>query len=302
MAIAAMAIGDRRQWRHHLLSLVVEASAKRYNANNSGEAVARALTRLHQALAIGLLGLSSAAAAMPSDLMQLLESGDCPGCELERVDLVHGQLQGANLKEANLRDGNLSRADLRRADLRNANLEFTSLQGANLQGSDLRGARLYGTDLRGADLRGAKLDANQLASSHSEGAEGIPPTALDYASIHNEGVRLAKSGRHPDAEKQFSQAINKRPEAAISWLARGITRQEQGRNQEAAADLSYAAKLYKDAGADGLSKQLKEASEALKKGKPTVKGNGLGSKAIGGAWKLMQTMAPMALKLVAPMF
>ena len=166
----------------------------------------------------------------------------------------------------------------------------------------MRGARLFGTDLRGADLRGSKRDANQLASSHSEGSEGIPPTALDYASIHNEGVRLAKSGRHPDAEKQFSQAINKRPEAAISWLARGITRQEQGRNQEAAADLSYAAKLYKDAGADGLSKQLKEASEALKKGKPTVKGNGLGSKAIGGTWKLMQTMAPMALKLVAPMF
>ena len=297
-----MTIGDRRQWRHHLLSLVVEASAKRYNANNTGEAVARVRTCLYQSLAIGLLGLSSAAFAMPSDLMQLLESGDCPGCELERVDLVHGQLQGANLKGANLRDGNFSRADLRRADLRNANLEFTSLQGANLQGSDLRGARLYGTDLRGADLRGAKLDANQLASSHSEGAEGIPPTALDYASIHNEGVRLAKSGRHPDAEKQFSQAINKRPEAAISWLARGLTRQEQGRYQEAAADLGYAAKIYNETGAKDLAKELKKASEALTKGKPRVKGNGLGSKAISGAWKLMQTMAPMALKLVAPMF
>ena len=264
--------------------------------------MARALTRLHQSLAIGLLGLSSAALAMPSDLMQLLESGGCPGCELERVDLVHGQLQGADLQGANLRDGNLSRADLRHADLSNANLEFPSLQGANLQGSDLGGARLFGTDLRGADLRGAKLDANQLASSHSAGAEGIPPTALDYASIHNEGVRLAKSGRHPDAEKQFSQAINKRPEAAISWLARGLTRQEQGRNQEAAADLGYAAKLYKDGGADDIAKELTMASEALKKGKPTVKGNGLGSKAISGAWKLMQTMAPMALKLVSPMF
>ena len=93
--------------------------------------MAGAFTRLHQALAIGLLGLSSAAVAMPGDLMQLLESGDCPGCELERVDLVHGQLQGANLRGANLRDGNFSRADLRNADLRNANLEFTSLQGAN---------------------------------------------------------------------------------------------------------------------------------------------------------------------------
>ena len=264
--------------------------------------MARALNRIHQSLGIGLLGLSSAAAAMPSDLMQLLESGHCPGCELEQVDLVHGQLQGANLKKANLRDGNLSRADLRRADLRNANLEFTSLQGANLQGSDLRGARLFGTDLRGADLRGAKLDANQLASSHSEGAEGIPPTALDYASIHNEGVRLAKGGRHPDAEKRFNQAINKRPDAAISWLARGLTRQEQGRHKEAAADLAYAGKLYKEAGANDLAKELKGAAEALKKGRQTVKGNGLGSQAIGGAWKLMQTMAPMALKLVSPMF
>jgi len=264
--------------------------------------VASARKRLNQTLSIGLLALSSAAQAMPGDLMQLLETGDCPGCQLERVDLVHAQLQGSNLKNTNLRDGNLSRADLRRADLRNSNLEFTSLQGANLQGSDLRGARLFGTDLRGADLRGAMLDANQLASSHSEGAEGIPPTALDYASIHNEGVRLAKSGRHPDAEKQFSQAINKRPEAAISWLARGLTRQEQGRNQEAAADLGYAATLYKEAGAKDLAKELQSAAETLKKGKPTMKGNGLGSQAISGAWKLMQSMAPMALKLVAPMF
>ena len=264
--------------------------------------MARSFTAQLRSLTFAILGLGSAAMAMPNDMMQLLESGDCPGCQLERVDLVHGQLPGANLQGANLRDGNLSRADLRRANLRNSNLEFTSLQGANLQGSDLRGARLYGADLRGADLTGALLDAQQLSSSHSEGADGIAPTALDYASVHNEGVRLAKGGRHPDAEKQFSAAINKRPQAAISWLARGLTRQEQGRNQEAAADLSYAARLYKEAGASDLAKELDQVAKAVKEGKKSVKGNGWGSQALSGTWKLMQNMAPMALKLVAPMF
>ena len=260
------------------------------------------LRLLNQALAISLLGFGSSAFAMPNDLMQLLERGHCPRCQLERVDLVYAQLQGANLKGANLRDGNFSRADLRQADLRDANLEFTSLQGANLRGSDLRGAQLYGTDLRGADLRGARLDAQQLSSSHSEGAEGIPPSALDYASLHNDGVRLAQRGRHPDAEKQFSAAINKRPDAAISWLARGLVRQEQGQNIQAAGDLAYAARLYKEAGASDLAKQLEQLSKAVKEGKKSIKGNGWGSKAISGTWKLMQNMAPLALKLVAPMF
>ena len=40
--------------------------------------------------------------------------------------------------------------------------------------------------------------------------------------------------------------------------ARGLTRQEQGRNQEAAADLSYAARLYKEAGASDLAKELEQ--------------------------------------------
>ena len=89
--------------------------------------MARAIPFLHRSFTLAMFGLGSACIAMPSDMMQLLESGHCPGCQLERVDLVHGQLQGANLQGANLRDGNLSRADLRRANLRNSNLEFASL-------------------------------------------------------------------------------------------------------------------------------------------------------------------------------
>ena len=49
------------------------------------------------------------------------------------------------------------------------------------------------------------------------------------------------------------------PEAAISWLARGIARGEQGRELEAAADLQQAGRLYRQGGNDDLADQLDKA-------------------------------------------
>ncbi len=93
--------------------------------------------------------IASATAASASDLNQtftnrrtLVQSNQCPSCNLQGNDLNGLDLRGANLSGANLRETLIIRANLR---------------GADLSGADLRGAYLWGTDLTGARLDGANL-------------------------------------------------------------------------------------------------------------------------------------------------
>ena len=251
-----------------------------------------------------LIGLLSAGGAMagPDAVLQLLDKKSCSGCNLQGADLVYAELQGAQLPKAKLQGANLGRANLSNANLRGADLTDASLQGANLHRADLRGAKLKGTDLRSADLTDARLDPEQLASSHTEGAKGITAQARSYAELHNAGVKASLAAKHPEAEQRFSEAIAKNPDAAISWMARGISRQEQGRNAEAAADLNYAGRLYEQAGETELGQQLHKAATGIAKGPKTVQGNGMGSQILSGAWSMLQQLAPLALKLMGPSF
>lgn len=262
---------------------------------------ARALPLL---LAAGL-GASLAAAdparGTTADLMRLLEQRRCSGCQLADADLVHADLRDANLSGANLRRANLGQARLDGAQLGGADLSFTSLQGASLRGADLRGARLEGTDLRQSDLSGALLDPGALEASHWQQARGLAPEVLSYPQLHNAGVEEALAGRQPQAEQLFSEAIRRQPEAPISWVARGITRSEQGNAQLAAQDFAYAASLYERGGDMAQAQQLRDAARALQApGAKAKGGNGLGGALLSGAAGLASNLAPMALKFLAP--
>jgi TolA-binding protein len=245
-----------------------------------------------------LLLASAAGAADLGDLQQLLDRGQCQRCRLADADLVHAQLRGATLERADLSRANLNRANLQGANLRGANLRETMLQGADLSGADLRGALLDGCDLREADLTSARLDKAALSRSYWQGAKGVPAAASSYADLHNAGVEAALQGRHPQAEQRFSEAIGLRPNGAISWLARGIARTEQAKQQEAAQDFAQAARLYRQAGEIALADQLDRASRGLLEPSRSPGGNGLGSSLVGGAAGLLQQLAPYALKLV----
>lgn len=250
-----------------------------------------------------VLTLFLAAPASATDLLalqQLLQNGSCQGCALQDADLVHAELKGAQLRGSNLRGANLGRAQLQGADLRQSDLREAVLQGANLRGADLRGANLSGADLREADLAGAQLDHEALSQSHWDGAQGIPASASSYADLHNRGVELALKGNHPEAEERFSAAIGRRPGAAISWLARGIARGEQGQPLQAAADLTHAARLYRQNGDTQLAKQLDEAARSLRERPKRQTGNGWGSAVLGGAASMLKQLAPYALKLMGP--
>lgn len=236
-------------------------------------------------------------------LIQLLESQQCPACELNDVDLTHADLRNAKLKSAHLQRANLSQARLDGADLSETDLSFTSLQGASLRGADLRKSRLLGTDLRRADLTGALLDHHALEQSHWVGAKGVIQGARSHAGLHNAGVEAAQAGRWPDAEELFNAAIKANPGEPLSWVARGLSRGEQGKNDLASRDLSHAGQLFADQGDTVKADQLQEASRRvydIQNNPDAPKGNGIGSALIGGALSAAQALAPIALKALMP--
>ncbi|MEA5416454.1 pentapeptide repeat-containing protein [Synechococcus sp. BA-132 BA5] len=260
----------------------------------------------------GLLAAGSACLALllpgpglasdDGDLIRLLHQRHCPRCKLQDADLVHADLRDADLRGAKLQRANLGQARLDGARLEGADLRFTSLQGASLRGADLRGANLEGADLRQSDLSGAQLDPGGLARSHWQDARGVAPTVLSYPELHNAGVTAALAGRHPQAEQLFSEAIRLQPEAAISWVARGLSRTEQGKTELAAQDINYAAVLYGQAGEVAQANQLKEVATALlKPGKKAKQGNGMGGQLLTGAAGFASAVAPLAMKFLLPL-
>lgn len=262
---------------------------------------ARPLVRA-SGVALGLLTLLgvAAGAAETRQLQQLLETRHCPRCRLADADLVLADLRDAQLEQAQLQRANLGRAQLDGANLRGANLSFTSLLGASLRGADLRGARLEGTDLRRADLSGALLDVDALAHSHWKGALGVAVAARSYAALHNAGVEAALEGRFPEAEASFNEALLRRPEAAITWVARGVVRVEQGNRDAARQDLLYAATLYERQGSPQEALELRKGAEQLLKQPDEPGGNGMGSALLQGAAGLAKTLAPLAIRYFAP--
>lgn len=250
-------------------------------------------------LVLPLVAALPARAASTEALIKLLERRACAGCKLQDADLVQADLRDADLRRAQLQRANLSGSRLDGARLSGADLSFTSLQGASLRGADLRGARLEGTDLRESDLSGALLDAGALARAHWQAAKGIQAGGLSYAQLHNAGVEASLAGNPPEAERLFGQAISQQPEAALSWLARGIARSDQGKTDLAAADFRYAASLYAQQGEMETAKKLTEAATLLEKPAPKGPGgNGQGMRLMSGAAGLFQTLAPLAIKFL----
>ena len=84
-------------------------------------------------------------------------SQNCPGCNLQGVNLAEASLMRANLAGANLSNATLVKANLKWANLKGANLTSADLSGANLAGADLAGANLERADLTGANLEQANL-------------------------------------------------------------------------------------------------------------------------------------------------
>lgn len=234
--------------------------------------------------------------AASADLMKLLDQRSCRNCKLQDADLVHADLRDADLSGAQLQRANLAQSRLDGAKLNGADLSFTSLTGASLRGADLRGAKINGTDLRHADLSGAQFDQGALAMGHWQQARGVNPEQLSFVELHNAGVEASIQGRQAQAETYFNSAITREPAAAITWVARGISRGQQGKTELAANDFNYAASLYEQGGETSQAEQLRAAAKQLGQGNGQKGGNGFGSQVLNGLVSTFSALAPLAIK------
>ena len=114
-----------------------------------------------------------------ADIKRLLDTKECPGCNLSGANLANAKLTFANFLNANLSGANLSGASLIGADLSNANLT-----NADLKGAQLNGARMIGTNLAGADLAKANLLGANLWTTDLNGAK-LNSTKMPDGSLHN---------------------------------------------------------------------------------------------------------------------
>ena len=252
-----------------------------------------------------LLSMASTQARASDALIQVLQERSCSGCRLADADLVHADLRDADLSDAKLMRANLGQAQLDGADLSGADLSFTSLRGASLRGANLTGTRLYGTDLRDADLTGAQLNPNALDEAHWQGASGISAGIRSHAALHNAGVEAFQAGRWSAAEQLFSDAIRNQPGQPLSWVARGISRSEQAKDEIAAADFRYAAVIYEQEGQATWAAQLRKAAETIQgrrlKEHSPGEGKGLGIQLLNNTVAGLRMLAPIAAKALIPM-
>ena len=96
-----------------------------------------------------------------------------------------------------------------------------------------------------------------------------------------------------EAERFFGEALRLRPEAKITWVARAISRGQQNKTQEAAADFGYAASLYEQEGDSANAKELRQAAKQVSKPKePPKGGNGIGSQILSS----LSSLLPLAVQ------
>ena len=111
----------------------------------------------------------------PEHLKQLLETNNCPGCNLGDANLSGTNLAGADLSQAELVKAVLDGANLEGANLSQAQFSwyeintgwgsFTSCEvdlKASLKDVNLTGANLSGANLRDIDLAGVNLNKANL--------------------------------------------------------------------------------------------------------------------------------------------
>lgn len=99
-----------------------------------------------------------------NQVKQLLETKQCPECNLSNVNLKGMDLQGFNLQGANLEGANLSGAKLANANLKNANLNRANLTGADLGCSGIT----FNLD---TNSQGAAMDFNVSAVPENNNPE-----------------------------------------------------------------------------------------------------------------------------------
>jgi uncharacterized protein YjbI with pentapeptide repeats len=160
----------------------LRSNAQRWGLPIAMSLVTTVLTTAFTTIATGAI----ARAENPDHVQQLLQTGQCPSCNLVNADLREAHLIGADLRNANLTGANLTGANLEGADLTGAKLVNATMKQTYFTHADLRWADMTNTNLQEsiayrADTRWALLKDNNLLNAkllesgiNVGGPDGLP--------------------------------------------------------------------------------------------------------------------------------
>jgi uncharacterized protein YjbI with pentapeptide repeats len=174
-----------------------------------------------------VLNSAAVSAANPDHIRQLLQTQNCPGCDLTNVDL-----RRLDLTEADLGGANLSGADLSYANLARVNLSSANLAGVKLKGTNLMGANLANADLTNAineDSCSSDLDLELYGFRVSDDSSFCIPDAIELSEIV--GMDFCSALRI-DNESTFCNNL--------VYIELNLLRRERSRTSARGADLSGA--------------------------------------------------------------
>lgn len=87
---------------------------------------------------------------------------------VENADVLHIELQNADLTESKITNSGFSNANLRKANFSNSFIIYSSFIRANFRNADFSGTKFFGSDLTKADFSGANLQRANFAHSDFE--------------------------------------------------------------------------------------------------------------------------------------
>lgn len=137
-----------------------------------------------------------------ADLQRLIETGECPGCDLEGADLRRLDLSGANLEGANMQAANffyaiLDGANLSGTDLSSANLSYVRALPLTLDsngeilefparfvGANLEGALMNYGDFSGAEMMEANFYKAYIHKTQFTGSQ-LQNSNFDLTFVHD---------------------------------------------------------------------------------------------------------------------
>lgn len=251
-------------------------------------------------------GTISFASELDSNVIRLLSTKSCIGCNLQKADLAYSDLTGCDLRGSDLTSSTIVYGDLRGCDLTGAKLNMADLSGADLSGVKLKNAKLNETKLSEVDLSKTNLSPTQYLSADWKDSYGFDMSTLPIGELERSSALFLKDGELSKAEYLLSIAIRQAPEKVDLLMARALIHVKRGRSDLAVNDFSLARDRFT---ADGDDRSAKTASDAINtiqdassNSRPRGIGSGYGTAVLNAGSKIVPLVMPIISKILGAGF
>lgn len=251
-------------------------------------------------------GTVSFASELDSNVIKLLSTKSCIGCNLQSADLAYSDLNGCDLRGSDLTSSTIVYGDLRGCDLTGAKLNMADLTGADMSGVKLEDAELNEAKLSQVDLSMTNLSATQYLSADWRDSYGFDMSTLPIADLERTSALFLKDGELSKAEYLLSIAIRQAPEKVDLLMARALIHVKRGRSDLAIKDFSLARDRFTADGDDSSAKTASDAintiQEAASNSSPRGNGSGYGTAVLNAGRKVVPLLMPILSKILGAGF